>query len=392
MILVIHSFPFSCVDEGEDAFGSDISFLYSCLRMHPLNGQFELPSFIKTTPYPHQHLALCWMLSREGRAVSQEEEDRIAKSSSAIHPLFVHLHDNPKYFFAPRTFYMTDVPMTHLVQRQVPVLFYTYVVDGQEYVDDMGRDPEALPRFYRFLQEGKLPQTSQINVATYVEFFEQQLQKGDLLHIAFTSGQSGSVNNAYIAAETLREKYPERKIQVIDSLCSSSGYGLLVDEAADLRDAGRSLEETAQWVLANRNKVHHQFFSSDMTQFRRTGRVSGAAAMVATVLNICPIMRLNDEGRIIAYDKVRGKKKAVAVTVENMLQHAQNGADYAGRCYICNSDCPEDAKLLTDAIGEKFPNLRGKIVQCDIGTIIGSHAGKGTVAVFFMGDERPHME
>ena len=179
---------------------------------------------------------------------------------------------------------------------------------------------------------------------------------------------------------------------VIDSLCSSSGYGLLVDEAADLRDAGRSLEETAQWVLANRNKVHHQFFSSDMTQFRRTGRVSGAAAMVATVLNICPIMRLNDEGRIIAYDKVRGKKKAVAVTVENMLQHAQNGADYAGRCYICNSDCPEDAKLLTDAIGEKFPNLRGKIVQCDIGTIIGSHAGKGTVAVFFMGDERPHME
>ena len=179
-----------------------------------------------------------------------------------------------------------DLPYAHLVQRQVPVLFYTYVVDGQEYVDDMGRDPEALPRFYRFLQEGKLPQTSQVNVATYVEFFEQQLQKGDLLHIAFTSGQSGSVNNAYIAAETLREKYPERKIQVIDSLCSSSGYGLLVDEAADLRDAGRSLEETAQWVLANRNKVHHQFFSSDMTQFRRTGRVSGAAAMVATVLNI----------------------------------------------------------------------------------------------------------
>ena len=122
MILVIHSFPFSCVDEGEDAFGSDISFLYSCLRMHPLNGQFELPSFVKTTPYPHQHLALCWMFSREGRAVSQEEEDRIAKSSSAIHPLFVHLHDNPKYFFAPRTFFMTDVPMTNLVQRQGGVL------------------------------------------------------------------------------------------------------------------------------------------------------------------------------------------------------------------------------------------------------------------------------
>ena len=285
-----------------------------------------------------------------------------------------------------------DLPYAYMAQRDIPVLFYHYVVGNQEYVDDMGRDPAALPRFYGFLKAGQLPQTSQINVADYLDFFEQQLKKGDLLHIAFTSGQSGSVHNAVAAAKLLQEKYPDKKLVVIDSLCSSSGYGLLVDEAADLRDAGRSLEETAQWVLANRNKVHHQFFSSDMTQFRRTGRVSGAAAMVATVLNICPIMRLNDEGRIIAYDKVRGKKKAVAVTVENMLQHAQNGADYAGRCYICNSDCPEDAKLLTDAIGEKFPNLRGKIVQCDIGTIIGSHAGKGTVAVFFMGDERPHME
>lgn len=286
-----------------------------------------------------------------------------------------------------------DLPYSYMESRDIPVLFYTYVVDGREYDDDMGRDPEALPRFYAFLKEGKLPQTSQINVAAYTEFFEKLLDKGgDVLHIAFTSGQSGSVNNAYIAADMLREKYPQRKIQVIDSLCSSSGYGLLVDEAADLRDEGKSLEEVAQWVLANRNRVHHQFFSSDMTQFRRTGRVSGAAAMVATVLNICPIMRLNDEGRIIAYDKVRGKKKAVAVTVENMLQHAQNGADYASRCYVCHSNCREDAELLMSAIEEKFPHLRGKILLCDIGTIIGSHAGKGTVAVFFLGDERPHME
>ena len=286
-----------------------------------------------------------------------------------------------------------DLPYSYMESRDIPVLFYAYVVDGREYDDDMGRDPEALPRFYAFLKEGKLPQTSQINVAAYTEFFEKLLDKGgDVLHIAFTSGQSGSVNNAYIAADMLREKYPQRKIQVIDSLCSSSGYGLLVDEAADLRDEGKSLEEVAQWVLANRNRVHHQFFSSDMTQFRRTGRVSGAAAMVATVLNICPIMRLNDEGRIIAYDKVRGKKKAVAVTVENMLQHAQNGADYASRCYVCHSNCREDAELLMAAIEEKFPHLRGKILLCDIGTIIGSHAGKGTVAVFFLGDERPHME
>lgn len=143
-----------------------------------------------------------------------------------------------------------------------------------------------------------------------MDFFERLLQKGgDVLHIAFTSGQSCSVNNAYLAAAELKDKYPGQKLIVIDSLCSSSGYGLLVDYAADMRDAGEDIDTVAQWVLDNRNKVHHQFFSSDMTQFRRTGRVSGTAATVATVLNICPIMRLDDKGAIKAYSKVRGKKK-----------------------------------------------------------------------------------
>ena len=284
-----------------------------------------------------------------------------------------------------------DLPYSYMESRDIPVLFYTYVVDGVEYDDDMGRDPEALPRFYRFIREGKLPQTSQINVAAYMEFFERLLQKGDLLHIAFTSGQSGSVHNAFLAAEELRQKYPDRKLIVIDSLCSSSGYGLLVDSAADLRDQGKSLEEVEQWVLAHRNRVHHQFFSSDMTQFRRTGRVSGTAATVATVLNICPIMRLDDTGSIKAYSKVRGKKKAVEVTVETMAQCAEGGADYDGKCFVCHSQCPQDAQLLIDATEQRFPKLKGRIRLCDIGTIIGSHAGPGTVAVFFYGNERPKM-
>ena len=131
-----------------------------------------------------------------------------------------------------------DLPYSYMQSRDIPVLFYTYVVDGQEYVDDMGRDPEALPRFYRFLEAGKLPQTSQINVGTYLDFFEAQLEKGDLLHIAFTSGQSGSVHNAVAAAKLLQEKYPDKKLVVIDSLCSSSGYGLLVDAAAGLPARG----------------------------------------------------------------------------------------------------------------------------------------------------------
>ena len=123
-----------------------------------------------------------------------------------------------------------DLPYSYMESRDIPVLFYTYVVDGQTYDDDMGRDPAALPRFYGFLKAGKLPQTSQINAAGYMDFFEKLLQKGgDVLHIAFTSGQSCSVNNAYLAAEELKDKYPGQKLIVIDSLCSSSGYGLLVD-------------------------------------------------------------------------------------------------------------------------------------------------------------------
>lgn len=284
-----------------------------------------------------------------------------------------------------------DLPYSHMAQRDIPVLFYTYVVDGREYVDDMGRDSEALPRFYRFLQEGKLPRTSQINTAAYIDFFEALLQKGDVLHVAFTSGQSGSVNNAYRAAEELSAKYPHRTIRVVDSLCSSSGYGMLVDMAADLRDGGADLQAVYDWLLLNRNRIHHQFFSTDMTQFHRTGRVSGATAAIATVLNICPIMRLDAAGAIKAYDKVRGKKKAIQVTVENMMQHARGGTDYDGYCYICHSQCPEDAKLLMDAVEAQFPRLKGTIRLCDIGTIIGSHSGPGTVAVFFLGDERPVM-
>ena len=285
-----------------------------------------------------------------------------------------------------------DLPYSYMEERNIPVLSYTYMVDGQEYVDDMGRDPEARPQFYRMLAQGKLPKTSQINVARYTEFFEKLLQDGDVLHLAFTSGQSASVNNAFAAAEDLRERYPNRRLVVIDSLCSSAGYGLLVDTVADLRDGGATLEDAAAWTMANRNKVHHQFFSSNMTQFHRTGRVSGAAAAVATVLNICPLMRLDAAGAIKAYDKVRGKSRAIAATAEAVAAHAQGGGDYDQRMWICHSECPEDAQRMLEALEARFPNERGKIRICHIGPVIGSHSGPGTVAVFFLGDDRPVMD
>ena len=281
-----------------------------------------------------------------------------------------------------------DLPYAYCEERGIPVLFYVYQVDGVSYEDDMLRDPEALPRFYGFLDAGKLPTTAQLNEFQYESFFEPLLQRGDVLHIAFGSGMTASVQNAMLAADSLREKYPDRKLIVIDSLCSSSGYGLLVDGAADLRDAGKRMDEIAEWVLAKRQKVHHQFYSTELKFYRRSGRMSGAAAAIGTVLGICPIMRLDDKGRIIAYDKVRGKKNAVARTVETMKRHAENGEAYSGKVFICHSNCLVDAEATKAAVEAAFPHLNGEIRICDIGTIVASHSGPGTVAVFFFGDDR----
>lgn len=281
-----------------------------------------------------------------------------------------------------------DLPFSYVSERNIPVIFYSYTIDGKEYADDMLRNPEALPQFYQFLEEDKLPSTSQINEFNYLNFFEQQLQHGDLLHIAFGSGMTQSVRNAELAADELREKYPERKIIVIDSLCSSSGYGMLVDYAADMRDKGCTMEEIERWVIDNRQNIHHQFFSTELKHYRRSGRMSGATAMVATVLGICPIMRLDDKGRIIAYGKVRGKNNAIKATVDAMEAHAQGGRNYTGKCFICHSQCIQDAEKTKAAILERFPHIQGDVRIVDIGTIIASHCGPGTVAIFFLGNER----
>lgn len=280
-----------------------------------------------------------------------------------------------------------DLPFSYINGRDIPVLFYSYMVDGEEYVDDMLRDPEALPKFYQLLASGKMPTTSQLNEFKYEEFFEEQLQHGDLLHIVLGTGMTQSYQNAEHAAESLREKYPDRRILVIDSLCSSSGYGMLVDYAADMRDSGCTMEETKKWIMDNRQNIHHQFFSTELDHYRRSGRMSGATAMIATILGICPIMRLDDKGRIIAYSKVRGKANAIKTTVDAMEQHAKNGAAYSGKCYICHSNCPQEAEKTKQALLDRFQNLHD-IRICDIGTIIAAHCGPGTVAVFFLGDER----
>ena len=282
-----------------------------------------------------------------------------------------------------------DMPYSYVSGRDIPVLFYTYTVDGQTYDDDMGRDPTALDRFYGFLKEGKLPQTSQLNVVNYLEFFESLLQKGgDVLHIGFSSGQSGSIHNAFLAARELAEKYPNQRLVVIDSLCSSSGYGMLVDYAADLRDEGKTLEEVHEWAENNKLHLHHWFFSTDLTFYVRGGRISKAAGWFGTVLKICPLLNMDDLGRLIPREKIRGKNKVIRAIVDAMAQHAEDGENYSGKCYVCHSACLQDAQAVAQLVEERFPHLNGNVEIYSVGTTIGSHTGPGTVALFFFGDER----
>lgn len=284
-----------------------------------------------------------------------------------------------------------DLPYSYVSSRDIPVLFYTYTVDDQVFEDDMGRDPDALPRFYEMLDAGKMPNTSQINTFRYEEFFRELLAKGDVLHIAFGSGMSASVNNAFEAAATVREEFPDRKLIVVDTYASCGGYGLIVDDAADMRDNGASMEEIAQWLQDNCQKMYHRIFASSLKQLRRGGRVSGPTAAIGTVLGIIPIMRLDEAGKIFAHSKVRGKKAAIQNLVESALDYATGGKDYDGKLFISHADCIEDAKAMEAALLAAMP--KAKISIYDIGSVIASHTGRGTLAIFFWGDnDRPARE
>ena len=277
-----------------------------------------------------------------------------------------------------------DLPVTHVNQKNIPVIHYAYTVDGVEYTDNM--DEASVAAFYEKINAGAKPTTSQLNEDAYTEFFTPLVEKSDVLHIAFGSGMSGSVYNAIAAAKKLNEQY-SHKITVIDSTCSCCGFGLILDEAADMRDSGKSLEEVAAFTESIKRNIHHQFFSTDLSFFRRSGRMSATVALIGTILGICPVMHLNYDGRIIAYDKARGKKKAMQKTLDEMIANAQNGTEYSGRCYISHSDCPELANEMKDKITATFPNLKD-VPVFDIGPVIASHCGPGTVAVYFIGNER----
>ena len=281
-----------------------------------------------------------------------------------------------------------DMPESFFTERHIPFVCFHYTMDGKLYPDDLGKTM-PFKEFYDIMRTGVQPTTSQVNVDEYLGFFEPFLQNGqDVLHVSLSSGISGAYNAACVARDMLAAKYPDRKIEIVDSLGASSGYGMLMDMLADVRDGGASFEEAHAWAEENKLTIHHWFYSSDLTFYIKGGRISKTKGMLGTLLGICPLLNMDAAGHLIVREKVRSKKKVIREIVEKMKQHALGGQDYSGKCFISNSDCMEDALAVAAMVEEAFPRLNGKVLINSIGTVIGAHTGPGTLALFFVGDKR----
>lgn len=281
-----------------------------------------------------------------------------------------------------------DLSAQHFADRGIEYVCFHFSLDGRQYDDDLGKSI-AFPDFYRAMAEGADTKTSQVNVNEFVEYFTPFLQSGrDVVHVSLSSGLSGAYSAACVAAQQLAERFPQRRVYVVDSLGASSGYGLLMDKLADLRDGGMDAPTLYQWALDHRLEVHHWFFSTDLSFYVKGGRISKTSGMVGTLLGICPLLNMDRLGRLIPRAKIRTKKKVYEEIVHRMELFAQNGTGYTGKCYISQSACQEDARIVAQLIEQRFPSLCGKVEINWVGTTIGSHTGPGTVALFFWGCER----
>lgn len=283
-----------------------------------------------------------------------------------------------------------DLSEKHFMSRDINYICFHYELDGVEYLDDLGKTM-PFDVFYDKMDKGAMTKTSQVNAEEFQVYFKRFLDEGkDILHVTLSSGISGVYNSAMIAKNNLEEEYLDRKIYIVDSLGASSGYGLLMDKLADLRDEGMAVDDLYRWTEENKLKVNSWFFSTDLKFFVRGGRISKSAGFFGNALSICPLLFIDACGKLIPREKIRTKKKVIKAIVDRMEERA--GLDYNGKCYISESACIEDARAVADLIEERFKSLDGKVVINSIGTTIGSHTGPGTVAVFFFGEERENIE
>ncbi|MBR4874290.1 MAG: DegV family protein [Clostridia bacterium] len=267
----------------------------------------------------------------------------------------------------------------------VKVLPLTILV-GEEEIKSYKEDAEFdYVSFYGSLREGEHVKTSLINADTFISEFEKFLNDGkDVLAIIMSSGISGTYQSAKIAADTVREKYPDRQVIVIDSLSASIGQGLLVYYAAKLRDEGKTIEETADWVYKNRLKMVHKFTVDDLFFLKRGGRLSGGVAIVGTILQIKPVLHVDNEGHLVVQNKVNGRKKSINALFNAFKEGVVDAKNQV--VAICHADCLEDAEYLAEKIKKEMEVIDVIIDFCD--PVLGAHAGPGTLALFYLAEER----
>ncbi|WP_195270371.1 DegV family protein [Eubacterium sp. 1001713B170207_170306_E7] len=265
------------------------------------------------------------------------------------------------------------------------ILSLRFLVGEKEYYSYTKGEITDLAQFYTMMRNKEEITTSQISSDICTRLFEGLLQQGkDVLYIGFSSALSGTYQVGYLALEALKEKYPDRKIYAVDTLGASLGEGLLVYHAANLRDAGKSIEDVNAWLLDNRLHLCHWFTVDDLFFLQRGGRVSGTVAIFGTLLNVKPVMHMDNEGRLIFVTKVRGRKRSLDALVERLDQTAINPSEQS--IFITHGDCLEDAQYVAKKIEETYHPK--EIVINWVDPVIGAHSGPGTVALFFLGTER----
>lgn len=276
-----------------------------------------------------------------------------------------------------------DLPKEYLIEElQVPYIPLSYIMDGVTYEDMSGLSGKE---FFDKIRAGSLPTTSQVNPEQAKKALEPYVkEEKDILFIGFSSALSGTFNSIRMAAEELMEEYPERKIITVDSLCACLGEGLLVYKAVQLKRAGKSLEEVAKWTEENKLHICHNVAIHDLNHLHRGGRVSKTAAIMGTMIQIKPIIHMNDNGELQVIGKQRGRKKALQHIVNMAVEQSKGWENDI--IMITHGDCEEDAQYVAKLVREKM-GIENILINC-IGSVIGSHTGPGVVAVFCMGEKR----
>ncbi|MCI9069297.1 DegV family protein [Clostridium sp.] len=277
-----------------------------------------------------------------------------------------------------------DLKREYIDKNNIGLLSLILNLEGKIIKDDLGKSL-SYKDFYNKMREGATPTTSQVNAHDFEEEFVKHIKNGDsIIYISISSGLSGTFNSANIAKNNLLEEYPEAKIELIDSLGASMGQGLLVLKACEMRDNGASVEEIVNWIEDNKRRVIHLVLVDDLNHLKRGGRISGATATIGGLLNIKPSAYLDNEGKLVQGEKIKGKKKALKFLANSIKERAIDSENEV--LYICHADCNEEAETLKALVEEeiKFKD----IVLNYAGNAIGAHAGPGALAVIYLGKHR----